>query len=207
MSRFGSRDAPDPDVAESTRTLRLVEPPAPPVEGPVPARPVEVTAEVPSLREAYLRYGGFVSSLGLRLLGRREDVEDLCQDVFLEAHRGWGRIRHGEAVRSWLATVTVRLARRRLRMRALRRMVGLDRDYDLTRVADDCATSEERVLLAEVYEILDRTPVEDRLAWVLRHVHGESLPRVAELCGCSLATAKRRIAAAHTRIEGEIRHG
>jgi DNA-directed RNA polymerase specialized sigma24 family protein len=37
-------------------------------------------------------------------------------------------------------------------------------------------------------------------------VEGERLEDVAEQCGCSLATAKRWIAAAHARIEQELGH-
>jgi RNA polymerase sigma-70 factor (ECF subfamily) len=46
--------------------------------------------------------------------------------------------------------------------------------------------------------------VEHRVAWTLRYVEGEKLERVAEHCGCSLATAKRRIAAAHAKIQSEL---
>ena len=66
---------------------------------------------------------------------------------------------------------------------------------------------ERRALLSRVYQVLDRIPVEQRLAWSLRYVEGEKLERVAEQCGCSLATAKRRIAAAHARIQGELIDG
>jgi RNA polymerase sigma-70 factor (ECF subfamily) len=58
--------------------------------------------------------------------------------------------------------------------------------------------------LAKVYAVLDALPSDERVAWSLRHVEGERLERVAELCGCSLATAKRRIAAAHQRIAVEL---
>jgi RNA polymerase sigma-70 factor, ECF subfamily len=39
------------------------------------------------------------------------------------------------------------------------------------------------------------------VAWSLRHIEGERLDEVAALCECSLATAKRRIAAASVRLE------
>ena len=42
---------------------------------------------------------------------------------------------------------------------------------------------------------------------VLGNVEGEKLERVAEQCGCSLATAKRRIGAAHARIQSELSDG
>jgi RNA polymerase sigma-70 factor (ECF subfamily) len=51
-----------------------------------------------------------------------------------------------------------------------------------------------------VYRALDRLGTAERLAWTLRHVEGERLDAVAQLCGCSLATAKRRIAAANAHV-------
>ena len=66
------------------------------------------------------------------------------------------------------------------------------------------AASGERVMVADLYRMLDTLSTEERLAWTLRHLEGEQLERVAELCGCSLATAKRRIAAAHAVMGGEL---
>jgi RNA polymerase sigma-70 factor (ECF subfamily) len=48
--------------------------------------------------------------------------------------------------------------------------------------------------------VLDELPVEARMAFALHHLEGETLEVVARLCGCSLATAKRRVAVAHERI-------
>ena len=38
------------------------------------------------------------------------------------------------------------------------------------------------------------------VAWMLRNVEGHALQEVADACGCSLATAKRRIALAQRRV-------
>jgi RNA polymerase sigma-70 factor (ECF subfamily) len=45
------------------------------------------------------------------------------------------------------------------------------------------------------------------VAWTLRHVEGQKLEEVAQYCRCSLATAKRRISAAHTRMLAELEDG
>jgi RNA polymerase sigma-70 factor (ECF subfamily) len=45
-----------------------------------------------------------------------------------------------------------------------------------------------------------------RIAWTLRYVEREKLEEVARLCGCSLATAKRRIAATQAAIEEVFGH-
>ena len=51
-------------------------------------------------------------------------------------------------------------------------------------------------MIALLYSVLDRLPAGPRAAWVLRYLLDEPLDDVAAICGCSLATAKRRIAVA-----------
>jgi RNA polymerase sigma-70 factor (ECF subfamily) len=53
-----------------------------------------------------------------------------------------------------------------------------------------------REALRATYEVLDTLPVEERVAFSLRVLDGMPLAEVAVACGCSLATAKRRIARA-----------
>ena len=58
-----------------------------------------------------------------------------------------------------------------------------------------------QALLQRVYRALDCLPVAERVVWILRHIEGEQIDGVAQLAGCSLATAKRRLLAAHQAIE------
>jgi RNA polymerase sigma-70 factor, ECF subfamily len=158
----------------------------------------------PSFDEVFRQYSPYVAAIGLRLLGRPAEVDDLVQDVFLRAHRGLGALRQPEALKGWLAAVTVRVARRRLHARRLWRFIGAD-EYDYTTIADPRLGPDELAVLADAYRVLDRLPAGPRLAWLLRHLEGEPLERVAELCGCSLATAKRWIGRAHATIRGGTR--
>ncbi|HSI04158.1 MAG: RNA polymerase sigma factor [Myxococcota bacterium] len=147
----------------------------------------------------------FVAWVALRILGRDEEVDDVVQEVFLSAMAGLKTLREPAAVKAWLKTVTVRTARRRLYKRRLKMVFRLDDRPDAAELASADASPEDQATLRAVYAILDRIPVEQRLAWTLRHVDGESLPAVAALVGCSLATVKRRIAAAQERLDKELR--
>jgi RNA polymerase sigma-70 factor (ECF subfamily) len=152
------------------------------------------------LEQVYRRYAPYVAAVVLRLSGRSTEVDDLVQDVFVEATRGIERLREPEAVKGWLATIAVRVCRRRLRMRRVRLLLGLDAGFDYATLIDPAASPVDRILLATVYRVLDEVAVEARVAFALHHLEGEKLEEVARLCGCSLATAKRRIAAAHARL-------
>jgi RNA polymerase sigma-70 factor (ECF subfamily) len=177
----------------------------------VPAEPAPDPAarnvgETP-MQQVFREHAGFVATVVYRLVGRDDEVDDIVQDVFVVAIRGLGKLRDAAAVRPWLASVAVRVTRRRLRMRKLRRFCGLEDAPEYETLQAPGATPEESALLARIYEVLDRLPVDQRLAWCLRYVHGYRLGFVAEACGCSLATAKRRIAAAHAVLESLVSDG
>jgi RNA polymerase sigma-70 factor, ECF subfamily len=173
----------------------------------VASRPrLEVVPPSPLSPETLYRdYSRYVAAIAHRLLGREDDVDDVVQDVFLAAHRGIDQLRDPAAVRGWLASITVRIARRRLRARKMRMMLHLGGESDLTAVASTEASPEVRALVSRVYGLLDRLPADERIAWTLRYLEGEKLDIVAQMCGVSLATAKRRIAAAHEQLERGLR--
>jgi RNA polymerase sigma-70 factor (ECF subfamily) len=155
----------------------------------------------------FKRYAPYVARIGMRLLGRESDVDDLIQEVFLAAFKQREQLRDPSATKNWLATIAVRTARRQLRRRRMRQFVGLDTGGPALELHDPSLSPEKRALLGRVYEILDAMGVERRLAWTMRFVEGEKLEQVAERCGCSLATAKRRIAAAQALLQAEMDDG
>lgn len=163
-----------------------------------------------SFDELYARYARHVASIGFRLLGRDSEVDDLVQEVFIEALKGLHTVRDPNAIKGWLSIIAVRMARKKLRIRKVRSWFFGDRESDeraVERLVADGATPEQKALLAAVFLVLDRVAVAERLAWTLRVIEGEPLEEVARLCDCSLATAKRRIAAAQERIEKEVNRG
>jgi RNA polymerase sigma-70 factor (ECF subfamily) len=170
---------------------------------PMPAPPVD-----PSDFEAlYRRYAPYVAAIAARILGRDQDLDDLVQDAFVNALRGLQGLRDQQAIKGWLAKITVRLATRRLRQLRLKRALHLSRDaQDEPALYAPGATEEQRALIARVYRVLDALPAADRVAWVLRYVEGEPLLRLPELCDCSLSTAQRRLSRAQQAIERELGH-
>ncbi len=148
----------------------------------------------------FREHASYVGRIALRLLGRGGDVDDVVQDVFVEATRGLGALRDPEAVRGWLAAVTVRVATRKLRAQRLRQWVGIEELPSYAALQAPGASAEQRLLLSQVYRTLERVSVNARVAWLLRYVEGERLETVAQRCGCSLAAAKRRILLAEQKI-------
>jgi RNA polymerase sigma-70 factor (ECF subfamily) len=161
------------------------------------------------LATLYAEHARYVAWFASRLLPRQDEVEDVVQEVFVIAAKNLESLNDPPKVRGWLKTVTIRRAGRLLRWRRVRARFGIVRDAAGIEnfVATPGASPEDRAALRELLLVLDKMPTELRIAWSLRYMHEETVESVAELTKCSLATAKRRIAAAQRLISGEPVHG
>jgi RNA polymerase sigma-70 factor (ECF subfamily) len=145
-----------------------------------------------------------VARIALRLLGNDGEVDDLVQDVFIEAHRGLSSLREPGALGGWLARICVRRATRRLRRRRWLKLLSLENVTERELPLSTGTSPEERALVLQLYRRLDRLPAEERVAWLLRHVEGESLDDMVELCGWSKSTVQRRLRSAEARLLTEV---
>ena len=175
--------------------LRLLSVPAP----GAPAQVDDDTGGPLTFADLYARYWRYVARIAHRMLGRDSDIEDLLQEVFLIALERLPPLHDQGAVRAWLGAVTVRRVARLLRWRRVRAVLHLDA-FEVETVPSQDLGPEQRNQIAYAYRVLDRLPTNHRIAWVIRHLEEEPLERVAQMCGCSLATAKRWIGAAESRM-------
>lgn len=179
----------EPRSLEETEDARLVS--------------LAVHGETGAFEALYRRYAPFAINLAVRIQGNSRDVEDIVHDAFLRAHDKLPELRDGQAFKGWLGAIVVSLIRSRLRKRRLMGAFGLiSKDpIDLDSIASESASPEARAQLAQVYALLQTLPADERVAWTLRHVERHRLEAIAELLGCSLATAKRRITRAQRFIQ------
>lgn len=120
-----------------------------------------------------------------RMLGDRQDAEDVVQEAFLRAYRaleGYPPRRIGELqVRGWMWTIAANLARNRLRNRSRRPETPiLDREFAVPGPGpeDDALTVAATEELAAL--LLD-LPFPVRAAVVLHHVVGMPYAEIAEV--------------------------
>jgi RNA polymerase sigma-70 factor (ECF subfamily) len=146
----------------------------------------------------YDRYVGLVRRVLVRTLGNDRDLDDLTQDVFITVVRRCPTLRDPDALRSFIVSVVLRIARNELRKRAIRRLVGLEETSGLgASMPHDAAVAQG---IRHLYSALDRLDANSRAAFILRHVEGCNLAETAAGCGCSLATVKRWLARAEKRF-------
>jgi len=151
----------------------------------------------------FTRHARMVLGLAQRILLARDEADDLVQDVFLHAFTRLDTLDNPQAFSAWLASITVRMASKRLRRRKLMVRLGLRRNepVDLEAVVAPTAPSDVATELRAVYGMLERLSHEERIALLLRRIEGMELSEIATHMSLSLATVKRRLAAAEARLE------
>ena len=148
-------------------------------------------------------YSSIVRRSLFRVLGSAYDIDDLEQDTFVTVLDRCHTLRDPSALRSFVVSVAMRLARNELRKRAIRRFVGLEGLAETSASqAYDPVTAER---FRHLYRALDRLEANGRIAYVLRHVEGYELAEVATACGCSLSTVKRWLSRAEQKLQETAR--
>ena len=150
----------------------------------------------------YRRYARMVNGLAWRLMPGDPDVEDLVQDVFVQALDALDRLTEPAAFGSWIGSITIRTAHKRIRRKRLKVRLGLARrePVDVDAVVSSSAPPDVASELRALYRVLDELPAEARVALVLRRVEGMQLAEIAEHMKLSLATVKRRLEAAESKL-------
>jgi RNA polymerase sigma-70 factor (ECF subfamily) len=137
------------------------------------------------------RYYPIVRRVACRAFGPGLDVDDIVQEVFVRLFRKLPTLRDVSALRPFILSITMRVIQTELRLRWVKRWLGLFDGGEPPDHAGDDADFEAREALARFYRILDGLGPKHRAAFVLRHVEGLELVEVASAIGVSLATIKR----------------
>ncbi len=158
-------------------------------------------------RDLFLRHAPAVASLLRRSFGPDVDVEEGVQETFLVAFEELGQLREAAAVRVWLLRIALRTCRRLWWTRRVRELlVPAGAEASPYWGEDDLGPGldgDDRAAVVLLGRRLGALPLPVRQAVVVRHAFGFSLEETAEICGCSLATVKRRVAQAEQRLRGE----
>lgn len=132
--------------------------------------------------------------LGARLRGRRrQDVDDLCQDVLLRALRGYDQLRNKERFPAWLYRIAVNRLRDYLRRQVRSGEVPLSVGVDV----EDPRRPDSRAGIAEdlerTIEAVMELPRKYREPMLLRHVQDLSYSEIAGILGVSENAVQVRI--------------
>lgn len=147
------------------------------------------------------------------ILRRREDVEDISQQVFVKAYFSLKRFDQRAAFSTWLYKITVNECWDLLRKKKVRPLV-YEADLSEEQARQVTAAEEkngggpdisERLQARErVDRLLEDLDERDRLMLVLKEVEGFAVEEIAEVLGLNANTVKVRLFRARRRIVNRV---
>lgn len=150
-----------------------------------------LTGDEAALRAFMRRYQGLVFSLCLRMLGHREDAEDVAQESFLRVFRNLHRWDRNRPLKPWLLTIVANRCRTALERRSRlpghnELAIGLAEER-----RDHSRQSQEELDLGEELDLaLSQLREEYRLCFVLFYRDELSYQEIGEALECPQGTVK-----------------
>ena len=148
----------------------------------------------------YRRHAGYVAGIVYKVMGHDAELDDVVQETFVAAADGLQSLKEPARLRPWLATIAVRGVKRRIGARIRKRRL----DHELGQIESLGADPRRSPEVDALYEALDELSDKLRIPWLLYRLQEEQLVDVAEMCGTSLATIKRRIAEADKLLKRKL---
>jgi len=156
---------------------------------------------------------GKVIGLAWRLVGNREEAEDLAQEAFFRLHRSLPEFRGESLVSTWLYRTTTRLAIDHLRRERIRRKLFFfrkDNDApDPVELACDYGSNPSRELQSQeamrsLRKSLSKLSSRQQVIFTLRHYEGLALKEIAEHLGIKTGTVKAHLHRAVTQLRLDL---
>jgi RNA polymerase sigma-70 factor (ECF subfamily) len=148
------------------------------------------------------------------ILRRREDAEDIAQQVFVKAYFSLKRFDQRAAFSTWLYKITVNECWDLLRKRKVRPLVYESdlseeqaRQFGATdeRTSGEPDISEKLVARERVQNLMAGLDERDRAMLILKEVEGFAVEEIAEILGLNANTVKVRLFRARRRVVNQAK--
>jgi RNA polymerase sigma-70 factor (ECF subfamily) len=143
-------------------------------------------------QDEYFRYA-------VRMLRSRDDADEALQSAFLRAFRSLAHCRDPERFGAWLHQIVVNECRSKATRRG-RRERRFVRDDDALNGALANHPAEAEALREEIERALDRLPIDQREAFLLKHVEGLQYEEMEKITGAGKSALKMRVKRACDRL-------
>ncbi len=167
-----------------------------------------------AFRALVARHDGVLLALASRLLGDRDEADDLRQQAWWRIWRALGDFDGRAGFATWAYRIVLNLCRDQRRSHARRRALsaapgGGHHDARLAELADSALEPEEQLLrrerATEVRAALAALPDDERECLVLRHYHDLAPGAIAAVVGRPRTTVQSCLARALLRLQLRLR--
>ncbi len=140
-----------------------------------------------------VRYRPRFARYACHMLGNVADAEEVLQESFIRAWRSLPRCAHPDRFDAWLFQIVANRCRTALARRRRRNEVALPAPETAVLVDGAPAPPERTAWREEISRALARLPVEQREAFLLKHVEELSYDEMAALTGAGTSALKMRV--------------
>ena len=153
--------------------------------------------------ELYHRFRRQVAGNLFRILGDRQDLEDLVQEVFVIAFRGLEKFRGEARLSTWIYRICINVALGRMRTKRRRPAAIGGMDLEATAAAQSASlvqpmeapdrAAERKDAARTVYRALAKLPAAKRVVVYLHEIEGLDLKEIAYLVDANSVTVRTRL--------------
>lgn len=143
-----------------------------------------------------------------RIVKKQEEVEELCQDVFMRVHNKLGEFNFQSKLSTWIATIAYRQALNHIRKEKIAYSEIPDEEAFTQRfveVANPESLAEEKDQDAFVLRLIEELPVQYKTILTLYHVQEMSYPEICEITGMPEGTVKNYLFRARNLLKEKVK--
>ncbi len=160
-----------------------------------------------AFRVLYERHRNDVARLVFRMLGRRSDLDDVIQEVFVQVYKSLKDFRGQAKFSTWLHRVTVNVVlmhRRAARSRPVFADEPPAESAEPGHSAMPDEDAERRERMRAFSRLLDRLADKKRVVFVLHELEGLAPSEIAKIVGAPVLTVRTRLFYARRELEGML---
>lgn len=155
----------------------------------------------------YERHRNDVARLVFRMLGRRSDLEDVIQEVFVQVHKSLKDFRGHSKFSTWLHRVTVNVVLMHRRAARSRPVFADEPPTDGLEPGDSALPDEDaerRERMRAFGRLLDRLADKKRVVFILHELEGLAPSEIAKIVGAPVLTVRTRLFYARRELEAML---
>jgi RNA polymerase sigma-70 factor (ECF subfamily) len=138
------------------------------------------------------RYKIKLFNLIFRMLGNREESEDILQETFLRVYRERESYDFSYQFSTWIYTIALNLTKNELRKRKRYTFLGIDLFANRREFAVETSGNPTSISLF-LEKTIDSLPRKYKSAFLMRDINQLSYERISEVLGIPLGTVKSRV--------------
>jgi RNA polymerase sigma-70 factor, ECF subfamily len=162
------------------------------------------------------RYDGNVLSLALRYVNDRDEAKDIYQEVFIRVYKGLKNFQFRSEFSTWLYRITTNVCLTFKSSMKKKKSVSIYDGYgegeqmEIAAEENDAASPSAYVASNEVNEKvrleLEKLPVKQKMAFILKHYEGYKIREIAEMLDCKEGTVKKNLFDATRKLKMQLEY-